>query len=94
MKRLALKITDWVAFMIAASQLGRLWGTLFTYLFKGFLEDETFAENHPKKYLLGAMGIVLFAGLSGWLVVAMPLKWLFSKSIDKIDEFADDHEWD
>lgn len=94
MKRLALKITDWVAFMIAASQLGRLWRTLFTYLFKGFVEDETFAENHPKKYLLGAIGIVLLTVLSGYFVVVMPLQWLFSKSLDKIDEFADDHEWD
>lgn len=94
MKRFGLHVTNWVAYVVSCSLLGKLWGTLFGFLFRGFLTDEGYAAEHPKKYLLGAIGIILLAVVSGMIVVVLPLKLLVNKMDSKIDEFADDKEWD
>ena len=94
MKRMALHITNWVTYLVANSLLGKLWGRLFGYLFRGFLTDEAFAEQHPKKYLLGAIGVAILAIASSMLIIWFPLTQLMNFFDKKIEDFADDKEWD
>ena len=94
MKRLGLHVTNWVSYLVANSLLGKLWGTLFGFLFKGFLTDEAYAEQHPKKYLLGAIGIVILCLLSGCLIIWWPLTKLMEFFDLKIENLADGKDWD
>ena len=95
MKKMILHVTNWVGYYIAIGTLGDLWGKLFGYLFEGFLSDESYAAEHPKKYLLGVIGIILLALLSGLLLIAKPISWIMSKIDNKIEEhFEDKNEWD
>lgn len=94
MKRTGLHVTNWVGFVVANAILGKLWGMLFGFLFKGFLTDEAYAEQHPKKYLLGAIGIILLAVLSSFIVIYYPLRALSEFLDKKIDDLADEKEWD
>ena len=94
MKRTALKVTNMVAHMVASGLLGWFWGKLFSYLFRGFLSDDTYASEHPRKYLFGAIGILVLMNLSLVLVISLPLGWLKGKVDDRIDKFCDDKEWD
>lgn len=94
MKRIGLHVTNWVGFVVANALLGRLWGMLFGFLFRGFLTDEGYAAEHPKKFLLGAIGIVLLAVLSSFIVIYYPLKALCEFFDKKIDDLADEKEWD
>ena len=74
MKRMGLHLTNWIGFIVANAMLGRLWGMLFGYLFKGFLSDEAYAANHPKKFFLGTVGIMLLASVSSVVVIYFHLK--------------------
>ena len=94
MKRIILHVTNWVGYYIAIGTLSDLWGKIFGYLFEGFLSDEGYATEHPKKYLLGVIGILLLAILSGYVVIYMPLSYLMKKLDNKIEDFADENEWD
>lgn len=94
MKRIILHVTNWVGYYIAIGTLSDLWGKLFGYLFEGFLSDESYAAEHPRKYLLGVIGILLLAILSGYIVIYMPLSYLMKKLDNKIEDFADENEWD
>lgn len=94
MKRIILHVTNWVGYYIAIGTLSDLWGKIFGYLFEGFLSDESYAAEHPKKYLLGVIGILLLAILSGYVVIYMPLSYLMKKLDNKIEDFADENEWD
>ena len=94
MKRMGLHLTNWIGFIVANAMLGRLWGMLFGYLFKGFLSDEAYAANHPKKFFLGTVGIMLLASVSSVVVIYYPLKRLCEFFDKKIEDFADDKEWD
>ena len=94
MKKIILHVTNWVGYYIAIGTLSDLWGKLFGYLFEGFLSDESYAAEHPKKYLLGVIGILLLAVSSGLLVIYMPLSYLMKKLDNKIEDFADENEWD
>ena len=94
MKRIILHVTNWVGYYIAIGTLSDLWGKIFGYLFEGFLSDEGYATEHPKKYLLGVIGILLLAILSGYVVIYMPLSYLMKKLDTKIEDFADENEWD
>lgn len=93
MKRIGLHVTNWVGYLIANSLLGSLWGKLFGFLFKGFLTDEAYAKQHPKKYLLGAIGIILLSVLSGLVIIWWPLTKLMEFFTKKIEDL-DDKEWD
>lgn len=94
MKKMILHVTNWVGYYIAIGTLGDLWGKLFGYLFEGFLSDESYAAEHPKKYLLGVIGILLLAILSGYVVIYMPLSYLMKKLDNKIEDLEDENEWD
>ena len=94
MKRIILHVTNWVGYYIAIGTLSDLWGKIFGYLFEGFLSDESYAAEHPRKYLLGVIGILLLAILSGYVVIYMPLSYLMKKLDTKIEDFADENEWD
>ncbi|MBO7449886.1 MAG: hypothetical protein J6U54_05905 [Clostridiales bacterium] len=94
MKRIGLHVTNWVGFVVANAQLGRLWGMLFGFLFRGFLTDEGYAAEHPKKYLLGAIGIVTLCVVSSFIVIYIPLNALCEFLDKKIDNLADEKEWD
>ena len=94
MKRIALKVTNYVAWFVASSLLGKCWGKLFGWLFIGFLTDEAYAEAHPKKYLLGVIGILLLICVSAYVVISLPINWLWNKTDKMIDDFADDKDWD
>ena len=94
MKRMGLHLTNWVGFIVMNSLLGSLWGKLFGFLFEGFLTDEAYAEQNPTKFLLGVIGIMLLAVLSGLLIIWYPLKFVMEFFDKKIDEFADEKEWD
>lgn len=94
-KKMVLHITNWIGCYTASYLLGGLWGKLFGFLFKDFLSDEGYATEHPKKYLLGAIGIILLAFLSGLLLISKPISWIMSKIDNKIEEhFDDEEEWD
>lgn len=94
MKKIILHVTNWVGYYIAIGTLSDLWGKLFGYLFEGFLSDESYAAEHPKKYLLGVIGILLLAILSGYVVIYMPLSYLMKKLDNKIEDLEDENEWD
>ena len=94
MKKIILHVTNWVGYYIAIGTLSDLWGKLFGYLFEGFLSDESYAAEHPKKYLLGVIGILLLAILSGYVVIYMPLSYLMKKLDNKIEDLEDQNEWD
>lgn len=96
MKKILLHVTNWVGYYIAIGTLGDLWGKLFGYLFEGFLSDESYAAEHPKKYLLGAIGITLLAIVSGLIVIWAPLNYLMKKIDNKIEDHfeEDENEWD
>ena len=93
--KMILHITNWIGCYTASYLLGGLWGKLFGFLFKDFLSDEGYATEHPKKYLLGVIGIMLLALLSGLLLISKPIGWVMSKIDNKIEEhFEDEEEWD
>ena len=94
MKRLALKGLNYCGYLVTCGLVGRLIGTLAGAIFKDFLQDEDYAENHPKKYLLGVLAIVSVAMLITYLVIYWPLNYLMKAIDSKIDAFADDKEWD
>lgn len=96
MKKILLHVTNWVGYYIAIGTLSDLWGKLFGYLFEGFLSDESYAAEHPKKYLLGAIGITLLAIVSGLIVICAPLSYLMKKIDSKIEDHfeEDENEWD
>lgn len=96
MKKILLHVTNWVGYYIAIGTLSDLWGKLFGYLFEGFLSDESYAAEHPKKYLLGAIGITLLAIVSGLIVIHAPLSYLMKKIDSKIEDHfeEDENEWD
>lgn len=94
MKKIILHVTNWVGYYIAIGTLSDLWGKLFGYLFEGFLSDESYAAEHPKKYLLGVIGILLLAILSGYVVIYMPLSYLMKRLDNKIEDLEDENEWD
>lgn len=94
-KKMVLHITNWIGCYTASYLLGSLWGKLLGFLFKDFLSDEGYATEHPKKYLLGVIGIILLAFLSGLLLISKPIRWVMSKIDNKIEEhFEDENEWD
>lgn len=94
-KKMVLHITNWIGCYTASYLLGELLGKLFGYLFEGFLSDESYAAEHPMKYLLGVIGIILLAFLSGLLLISKPISWVMSKIDNKIEEhFEDENEWD
>ena len=93
MKKIILHVTNWVGYYIAIGTLSDLWGKLFGYLFEGFLSDESYAAEHPKKYLLGVIGILLLAIVSGYVVIYMPLSYLMKKLDNKIEYLEDENEW-
>ena len=93
-KRTGLHLTNWIGFVVANGLLGRLWGMLFSFLFRGFLSDEAYAAEHPKKYLLGAIGIIILTVASSFIVIYWPLKTLCDFLDVKIDSFADEKGWD
>ena len=93
--KMVLHITNWIGCYTALYLLGGLWGKLFGFLFEDFLSDEGYATEHPKKYLLGVIGIILLALLSGLLLISNPISWIMSKIDNKIEEhFEDEEEWD
>lgn len=94
MKRFALHITNYVGYLTACGVLGSLWGRLFGFIFEDFLSDEDYAVEHPKKWILGFFAILILAFISGYLLIKKPLDWLVSKFDKKIDDFADEKEWD
>ena len=94
MKRIALHVTNWVSYLVANALLGKLWGMLFGFLFRGFLTDEGYAADHPRKYLFGVIGIILLAVLSSLLVIWWPLSKLMEFLDKKIEDVADEKEWD
>ena len=67
---------------------------LLGFCFKGFLEDEGYAVEHPKKYLLGVIGVILLLVAGSVCLISIPLNWIREKLDLKIDEFADEKEWD
>lgn len=94
MKRIALKGANYAAYLVGCGVLGRLWGMLLGFCFKGFLEDEGYAAEHPKKYLLGVIGVILLSVAGSACLIGIPLNWIREKLDLKIDEFADEKEWD
>ena len=94
MKRILLHLINWVGCCLVGSMGGKLVGQLMSYLFRGFLNDGAYAEAHPKKYLLGAFGIVVLTIVAAYILISMPLKWVMDKIDAKIEKFADDKEWD
>lgn len=96
MKKMILHVTNWIGYYIAIGTLGDLWGKLFGYLFEGFLSDESYAAEHPKKCLLGVIGITLLTVVSGLIVIWAPLNYLILKIESKIEDHfeEDENEWD
>ena len=94
MKRIVLHVTNWTGYLVANSLLGDLWGRLFGFLFKGFLTDEGYAAEHPKKYLLGVIGVMVLAIFSGMIVIWWPLTKLMEFFTEKIEDLSDEKEWD
>lgn len=92
MKKIILHLTNWVAYYSLCGISGRAWGNLFGFLFKGFLKDEAFAEAHPKRYLLGVIGIMLLAVCSGLMLIWWPLSLLMKVVDKKIDELPDEKD--
>ena len=96
MKKLILHIINWVGYYAGLGVLGHLLSKLYFGLFEGFLSDESYAAEHPYRYLLGFFGI-LFLGMGLVLgVVWFPLTKLMEFIDSKIEDIKDkdDEEWD
>lgn len=94
MKRVAMHLGNYAGYLSACGLVGYLIGRIFRFLFKDFLTDEDYAQSNPVKYLLGVFGILAISMLLTTCVILYPLEWIRNKLESKIDDFADDKEWE
>lgn len=96
MKKMILKVTNDVAYLSSCYGVGFILGKIVEKIFGRFLTDEAYAEQHPWKYLLGVLAIMLVELSIGLAIIWVPLmklrNFIDSKIEDRFDEKKE--EWD
>lgn len=73
MKKMILKVTNYAAYLAGCYGVGYLLGKIVEKLFGDFLSDEAYAEQHPWKFLLAVLGILICEFAIGAAIVLWPL---------------------
>ena len=96
MKKMILKVTNYAAYLAGCYGVGFLLGKIVEKLFGSFLSDEAYAEQHPWKFLLAVLGILICEFAIGAAIVLWPLLKIYNYFNDKIEAIdkSEDEEWD
>lgn len=92
-KTTILHVSNLIGYLGLSAIGGRLYGMFIAWIFRGFLHDEAYAEAHPKKFLLGCIGIIGFTAISAAVIVSWPLKKLYQWIDSKIDDLEEKEDF-
>lgn len=95
-----LKAANTVGYIGASVVGGKLWGSLWAWIWRDFTSDENYAEEHPKMFLFKVLLILVSGAVLSMAIVSWPLKklyfWIDSKieGLNKKETKEEDKEWD
>ena len=94
MKRFALKTVSTVGYVGVSAGAGWLFGKVFSILFRKIWTEE-FKENKPVIFWMSViLYYLLLAAFSVAWALASPLAKIYELVDSKIDDLADEKEWD
>lgn len=94
MKRKALKGLNWMGYYVASFGCGYLFGKLIGKIFSRVLTEEVMKTKPVLFWGMYILFWILIIGSSIIYAIANPLGKLVDLINSKIDDFADDKEWD